>query len=52
MMVTVLPYLVAQSPVIFGWSAEAGRIAVLVGCAMSLIGLASYCTYQVLETYK
>ncbi|BBM97136.1 hypothetical protein MPTK1_1g03300 [Marchantia polymorpha subsp. ruderalis] len=47
MMVTVLPYLVAQSPVIFGWSAEAGRIAVLVGCAMSLIGLASYCTYQV-----
>ncbi|KAL3702063.1 hypothetical protein R1sor_020085 [Riccia sorocarpa] len=47
MMVTVLPYLVAQSPVIFGWGAEASRITVLLGCVLALIGLASYCTYQV-----
>lgn len=47
MMITVLPYLVAQSPVMFGWSEKTGRITVLVACVLSLIGLASYCTYQV-----
>ncbi|KAL2649699.1 hypothetical protein R1flu_017827 [Riccia fluitans] len=47
MMVTVIPYLVAQSPVIFNWSEKTGRITVLLGCALALIGLVSYCTYQV-----
>ncbi|CAM6100565.1 unnamed protein product [Calypogeia fissa] len=45
MVVTVLPYLVAQTPVVFGWSE--GSTFVLAGCIISVIGLASYCTYQV-----
>lgn len=47
MIVTVLPYLLAQAPVVFGWSEKAGRLFVLVGCVISVIGLASYCMYQV-----
>lgn len=47
MVVTVLPYLVAQMPVVFGWSANMGSICVLIGCAISVLGLASYCLYQV-----
>eukprot|EP00246_Nothoceros_aenigmaticus_P010049 TRINITY_DN2634_c0_g1_i1.p1 TRINITY_DN2634_c0_g1~~TRINITY_DN2634_c0_g1_i1.p1 ORF type:complete len:615 (+),score=111.83 TRINITY_DN2634_c0_g1_i1:176-2020(+) len=46
MVVTVLPYLIAQSPRIFGWS-TAGNAAVLIGGVVALLGLAVYCAYQV-----
>ncbi|CAM6118451.1 unnamed protein product [Calypogeia fissa] len=47
MIATVLPYLVAQAPKMLGLSKEIGSMFVLVACAICVMGLASYCAYQV-----
>ncbi|KAI5058481.1 hypothetical protein GOP47_0026651 [Adiantum capillus-veneris] len=46
MILSVIPFIVAQLPRIFGFSTN-GNIPVLVACILSLSGLLAYCLYQV-----
>eukprot|EP00249_Psilotum_nudum_P023809 c28988_g1_i1 orf=255-2153(+) len=46
MIFTVIPFIVAQLPKFFGFSAK-GNIPVLIACVLSLGGLLAYCLYQV-----
>lgn len=46
MILSIIPYIIAQLPSIFNFSAT-GNIPVLVACIVSLAGLVAYCLYQV-----
>jgi len=48
MIATLLPYLVAQSPRLFGLNTQ-GHAFIAVAAAISVLGLCGYCTYQVSE---
>ena len=46
MILSIVPFVVAQLPSIFNFSAT-GNIPVLVACVLAFAGLVSYCLYQV-----
>lgn len=46
MILSIVPFIVAQLPKIFQFSAS-GNIPVLIACVLSLCGLIGYCLYQV-----
>lgn len=51
MMATLLPYIVAQIPRLLDWNAE-GHVFVAIAAVIAVIGLFSYCGYQVIETFE
>ena len=46
MMGTLLPFLVAQIPRLFGLKTE-GHFFIAIAAVIALLGLVAYCTYQV-----
>jgi hypothetical protein len=50
MIATLLPYLVAQIPRLFGLD-TGGHFCIAVAAFISVGGLVAYCTYQVLDGY-
>eukprot|EP00270_Netrium_digitus_P012395 TRINITY_DN401_c0_g1_i6.p1 TRINITY_DN401_c0_g1~~TRINITY_DN401_c0_g1_i6.p1 ORF type:complete len:648 (+),score=189.53 TRINITY_DN401_c0_g1_i6:189-2132(+) len=51
MMMSVIPYIIMQIPLIFGDSKLHGRTAALIGLILAGAGLIAYCTYQVLSPW-
>lgn len=46
-MISVVPYVILQIPLIDGREKEDGALAALIGMILSFLGLILYCAYQV-----